>query len=150
MAITKDKAEIIAAAYIEAGCNKEAGMKAANYADSSLKSGKVKRVVYHNILVRQAIDRITAKNRFEADVRQEELISALRQLAGLDDGAVNLNNAERLRSIELLGKFKGLWNADKAQAVDQPEQLTKDQLAQLKDLAKAATSRKDLKIHRIG
>ncbi len=42
-------------------------------------------------------------------VSREEIIRELKKLAGLIDGAKNLNNTERLRSLELLGKTKHMF-----------------------------------------
>ena len=54
--------------------------------------------------IKQAIAEYSAEIAEKVDVTRTEIIEALRKLAGLDKGAKQLNNGERLRSLELLGK----------------------------------------------
>jgi len=65
--------------------------------------------VLHKDHVQAAIKARKEAIEAQMDVTAAEIIHALRKLAGLDPGATNLNNAEKIRALELLGRNKGIW-----------------------------------------
>ena len=85
--------------------------------------------------IKQAIVEYGAEIALKADVKREEIIQALRQLAGLDElaeGVVKPNNGERIRSLELLGKTLVMF-ADKVVQEQDEQQALSAATARLRD-----------------
>lgn len=79
--------------------------------------------VLHKDHVQAAITEKRAEIAEKIDVTCEEIIKGLRKLAGLDVGAAKLNNAERIRSLELLGRYLGIFEKDNKQKQPQLNQV---------------------------
>jgi phage terminase small subunit len=73
-----------------------------------------------NDRVKYAVIAYRDKTAKKIDVTREEIVSKLRQLAGLDksDDIQTLNNAEMIRSLELLGRHKAMFTDNIANTVD--------------------------------
>lgn len=99
----------IAQEYCGNGRDKAKAMKTIGYAESSCKSGRAVKYVYGNVRVKTAIAKIDAKTAKKHTITRNEIIEELRIMAGLDEGGKQVNNAEKIRSLELLGKHLAMF-----------------------------------------
>jgi hypothetical protein len=68
--------------------------------------------------IQARIAKKTARLAAKAEITASEVISGLRKLAGLDPGAVNVTNQEKIRAFELLGKRLALFTDNIANTGD--------------------------------
>ncbi|HUW18642.1 MAG TPA: terminase small subunit [Sedimentisphaerales bacterium] len=69
-----------------------------------------------NVEVRAEIDRLSADITVENKVEVKEIISGLKAIAFASDDA-RVNNSDRLRALELLGKYKNIFTERKEHVV---------------------------------
>jgi len=98
-------------------------------------AGRVHRKDY----IKQAIALSRARYARTMDVTAEEIVQALRQLAGLDGSVAGLNNQEKIRSLELLGRYKAMFTDNIADKTVQPAPITEADRQALANAAKALT-----------
>ena len=122
--ITKDKARGIALAYCTNGFCKKDALLAVGYKEPFSKSTAGSRM-FDKPIVKEAIEAITARNAEVCDVEVSEIIRGLREIAfpGPD---VHVNNSDRNRALELLGKYKSLFS-DRLMVGDTVQKVELDQ-----------------------
>jgi len=134
--IKQDKARAIAEAYCTNGFCKKDALLAVGYKEPFSKSSFGSRM-FDKPIIRAEIDAIMSRNAEVCDVEVGEIIQGLRSIAFPDEG-VQVNNSDRNRALELLGKYKCIWT-DRIDFQDYSEQsveLSESQQQEAKRLAK--------------
>ena len=132
MALTPEKVERIAQEYQKTGfLNKSKALINAGYKESYANCGR-RDAVYKNTQVIQAIDRLRTKIVAKVEITAEYLLNNLKSLVE--------NNKEKrpeiaCKAIDMLNKYKGLYQADNAQRTEQAK-LTEEQVKEAKEYAK--------------
>lgn len=106
--LTKEKAAALAAEYVCNGFNKGEALRAVGYSKAYSKSTAGCNL-FDTELVRAEIAKIVSRNQDAVDVTVSEIIQGLRETAFPADG-VKVNNSDRNRALELLGKFKSMFS----------------------------------------
>ena len=106
--ITQDKARAIAQAYCTNGFHKKDALLSVGYKEPFSKSTVGSRI-FDKPIVRAEIDQIMERNAEVVDVEIEEIVRGLREIA-FPEPDEHVNNSDRNRALELLGKFKSMFS----------------------------------------
>ena len=134
--ITKEKARLIAQKYCASGFNKQKTLIDCGYSMKYSKS-TIGHKLFDRPIVRTEIDAILDSNAAIVDVQIEEIIRGLREIAFPSEG-VKVNNSDRNRALELLGRYKDMFS-DRLYigSNEQQRKLSETEQREAKLLAKA-------------
>ncbi|RLC75188.1 MAG: hypothetical protein DRJ03_30645 [Chloroflexi bacterium] len=136
--LSKDKARRIATEYCRSGCKKAETLLNLGYTKSFANSSSG-RLLFDKPVIRTEIEKIMRRNENKVDVEISEIIQGLREIAFPDEG-VQVNNSDRNRALELLGKYKCIWTdrIDIQDYSDQAIELSESQRLAAKEIARLA------------
>lgn len=146
-------------AFVEYYCNPGSesynnGLKSARKAGYEGSDDILKAIACQNLAkphIKQKVLKYKVKTIKKMDVTESEIITELRAIAGLEGAAsatgdvkLTVNNRDRLRALELLGKYKAMWTDVVKDVTDQQRTLSDSEKEQARILA-AEINRQNLK-----
>jgi hypothetical protein len=117
--LTKEKAAALAAEYVCNGFHKGQALRSVGYSKAYSETTNGCKLFDHE-LVRAEMAKIVNRNKDAVDVTVSEIIQGLRETAFPAEG-VKVNNSDRNRALELLGKFKSMFSDRLILGADQQE-----------------------------
>jgi len=138
--IALSKARLIAEHYCQNGLNKTKALQAAGYSKKYAGSSRG-HALFDRGPVKDACSKLLARSDQLALIEVEEVVGALRELAFAEEG---VTNADRIRSLDLLGRYLGMYR--EGLFIEQPErrQLDANEMAEAKAIARIRLERGDL------
>ena len=97
--------DLIAQGYVASSMNMTQGLLNAGYSQSYAESS-IGHKIYGNIQVKSAIDALMKP---AADNNRVTVDNIVKELADMAFAADNISNIDKIRSLELLGKYLSLW-----------------------------------------
>ncbi len=143
--ISPDKAAALARAYTTNGWCKKKALVTAGYPEKYAKTSNAGKI-FDNPVVRAEINNIVVRCDELVDVEISEIIQGLRMIAFPAED-VKVNNSDRNRALELLGKYKSMFADRYIFGIDEQErELSESQIAAADEIARF-TNRESCKIH---
>ena len=102
-----DQQKVFVAEYIRSGFDRQQAAKAASYSKKNWPSIVCK--LLQKSQIKAEIDRLFEQIEQKSTVEAEEIIKELRKLA-FAPISERVGNADRLRALELLGKYLAMWS----------------------------------------
>lgn len=123
--LSKEKAQIIAQEYVTNGFHKSGALIKAGYAEKYSKTSAAGKI-FEKPEVKNAIDAIMRRSAAVCDVEVDEIIAGLR-LKAFPSGDAKVRDADNIRALELLGKYKLMFSERLQVGVDNPQQRELDE-----------------------
>jgi len=131
--INKDRAHMLAVEYVHNGCDIVKAMIAKGYKESyALRNYKK---ISDNIHFKDAISRLTSKIELKTDVTISEIVSELKKL-GFEDSTIN--KSDKLKALELLGKYKAMFTDKSIVSNELPPELKQEEKEALEEASRQA------------
>ena len=127
-----EKRKVFAAEYVKDWNATQAAIRAGYSMKTAYSQGQR---LLKNVEVRAEIDRLSADIADQNDVEVKEIIVGLRRIAFAPEG-VQVNNSDRLRALELLGKYLAMFtdNQNVTDTIKQAE-MDKEEIEECRRIA---------------
>jgi phage terminase small subunit len=118
----KEKRKVFAAEYVKDWNATQAAIRAGYSLKTAYSQGQR---LLKNVEVRAEIDRLSADIADQNDVEVREIIVGLRRIAFAPEGP-QVNNSDRLRALELLGKYKAMFTDVQIQEPERKQRIDRN------------------------
>jgi hypothetical protein len=132
--ITQAKAKSIAAEYILTGYDKRKTLLNCGYKEGYVNSKGLQNV-FNNDLVKKEIEHLSKKTEIKTDVTIEEIVKELKSLAFL---TADINKSDKLKALELLGKYKAMFTDKSIVSNELPPALEQREKEALEEASRQA------------
>ena len=130
--IALSKARLIAEHYCQNGLNKTKALEAAGYSKKYAGSSRG-HALFDRGPVQAACSKLLSQSNELALVEVEEVVHALRELAFAEEG---VTNADRIRALDLLGRYLGMYREGLFVEVPERRQLDQEEMAEARAIAR--------------
>jgi len=134
------KIKELARNYVATGLNKAEALRRSGYSKKYAGSSRG-HALFDRGPVKDACSKLLSQSNELALIEVEEVVGALRELAFAEEG---VTNADKIRSLDLLGRYLGMYRDGLFVEVPERRQLDANEIREAKEIARIRLERGDL------